>query len=419
MFEFSLFLYSTLIGIAIHNACWTIFMVGVLRNRSRASESTDEELPKAAVLLSLRGADPTLPSCLRRLLRQDYPNYELFVCVDSQSDPAWDVVQSSIRESQADNVHVSSLRNRLSSCSLKCSSLVQLAGELDDSHEVIVLADADLESHNTWLRELVAPLADPKIGATFGNRWFLPTKGCFGSLVRQLWNAPGLIVMHVIEIPWAGSLAIRSEVFRRGGLRFRWSQSIVDDGPVRTAVKEQNLKLRFVPTVTMANREECGLGSAYNFIRRQMTWTRTYVPLWWTALLTYSVFCVGTWTVAVLLAVVCAFQGLSEAALHFGAGAAWLGLLSSASWLILDISARRIIREQGESAPTVWSSQLIRLPIAMLVAAWVHVWGAVAATVRRRVTWRGVTYEIRGPSNVQLVDDRELTMSLRPPAKAA
>ena len=78
--------------------------------------------------------------------------------------------------------------------------------------------------------------------------------------------------MHAIQIPWAGSLAIRSDVFRRAGLRDKWSRAIVDDGPVRTAVKEQNLKLRFVPSLIMANREECSLGFACNFLRRQLTW---------------------------------------------------------------------------------------------------------------------------------------------------
>jgi glycosyltransferase involved in cell wall biosynthesis len=411
MYEFSLVFFWALVGVAVHNTFWTVAMAGVLRKRRRASVPTNQELPKAAVLLCLRGADPTLRSCLRRLLSQDYPNYELFICVDSHSDPAWDVVQNMIRELRADNVHVSALRKRLSTCSLKCSSLVQLVDQLNDSHEVIVLADADLESHTTWLRELVVPLADSKIGATFGNRWFLPTEGRFGSLVRQLWNAPGLVVMHALEIPWAGSLAIRSDVFRRGGLRDQWAQSIVDDGPVRTAVKEQGLNLRFIPSVTMANREDCGLASSYNFLRRQMTWTRTYVPLWWTALLTFSCACVVSWTAAVILAITCAFQGSTAAAFLFAAGATVLGVASNVSWLILDICARRVIRRQGESAQANWSRQLIRLPIAMFVAAWVHVWAAIAATVRRRVSWRGVTYEIRGPSNVRMIDDPELAMS--------
>ena len=180
---------------------------------------------------------------------------------------------------------------------------------------------------------------------------------------------------------------------------------------MRTAVKKQKLELRFVPSVIMANREECGLRFAYNFLRRQMTWTRTYMPLWWLVLLTYSSMCVGLWTVAALLAVSCAFRGSPEAALLFGGGATLLASVTTVLWLTVDICVRRVIRRQGQFAPTVSLRRLAQLPIAMLVAAWVHVWAAVAATVRRRVIWRGVTYEIRGPSDVRMIDDRAFTTS--------
>ena len=406
MYELSLAVFGVLAAITVWNTVWTVVMARVLRNRRTAPVLTDEELPKAAILLCLRGADPNLSAALRRLMSQDYPRYELFVAVDSEADPAWQVVQGTIQELKATNVHVAPLRTRLATCSLKCSSLVQLVDELDRSHEVIVLADADLESHPTWLRELVAPLADPTVGATFGNRWFLPTTGWLGSLVRQVWNAPGLVAMHVIQIPWAGSLAIRSEVFWRGGLREKWSHSIVDDGPLRTAVKKQGLTLRFVPSVIMANREECSLRYAYNFLRRQMTWTRTYMPIWWTALLAYSYLSIASWTVAAILAVGAFCCGPLEAAWWLGSGAGLLGAATFLSWLTLDICARRVIREQGEPAPSVWSRELARLPIAMSLAAWMHLVAAVAATVRRRIMWRGVTYEILGPSHIRIVHER-------------
>jgi hypothetical protein len=217
--------------------------------------------------------------------------------------------------------------------------------------------------------------------------------------------------MHAIQIPWAGSLAIRSDVFRRAGLRDKWSRAIVDDGPVRTAVKEQNLKLRFVPSLIMANREECSLGFACNFLRRKLTWTRTYVRSWWPAMLTYSLLSVGLWNAALFLAFVCALQGSLDAAFLFGAGATLMGFMHFVSWIVLDICVRRVIRRQGESAPMVCSRQLSRLPIAMLISGWVHMWASVVATVRRRVIWRGVTYEIRGPSNVRMVDDQAFTTS--------
>lgn len=402
----SLVFFWGLFAITLHNMIWLVVAMRVLHRQRGVGNPPDGQLPKAAVLLCLRGVDPNLPECLRRLLRQDYPDYQLFIAVDSESDRAWKVVQDTIQSLDANNVHVAPLRNRRSTCSLKCSSLVQLVDELDDSHEVIVLADADLQSHPSWLRQLVTPLLDPRVGATFGNRWFLPAKGWLGSLVRQLWNGPGLVAMFALEIPWAGSLAIRSDVFRRGRLREAWSRSIVDDGPVRAAVKRQKLKLQFVPSLIMANREECNLGFACNFLTRQLTWTRTYVRSWWPMLLGYTLLSVGSWTAAVILAVLCALRGSDEAAICFAAGAAVVGGPLFLSWLILDIQVRHIIRRQGEPAPSAFSRQLLQLPTAMLITAWVHLGASLVATVRRRVVWRGVTYEIRGPSNVRMIADR-------------
>ncbi len=71
MYHLSLVFFWSLVAIATYNTFWTLLMVPVLRKRRRVDVATDEELPKAAVLLSLRGADPSLPSCLHRLLCQD------------------------------------------------------------------------------------------------------------------------------------------------------------------------------------------------------------------------------------------------------------------------------------------------------------------------------------------------------------
>ncbi|MCA9120103.1 MAG: glycosyltransferase family 2 protein [Planctomycetaceae bacterium] len=398
------FFFYTLIGLAAYDALWTLVMVVVLRKRP-SDMPPGFELPKAAVLLCLRGADPNLAKSLRRLLGQDYPDYELFIAVDSEQDPAWEIVHRTVREMDAKNVHVTALRRRLKTCSLKCSSLVQLLEDVDDSFGVVVLADADLDSHSTWLRTLVAPMADPQVGATFGNRWFLPEQGWMGSLVRQLCNAPSVVVMLGAQIPWGGSLAIRSSVMKAGNLRDLWAHAIVDDGPVRTAVKEQNMRLQFVPTLLMANREDCDLSFALDFLRRQLTWTSTYVRSWWPALLAYTLASIGLWTGAILLGAICFWRGQMVEAAYFGAGALVLGGIAPPLWFALDASARSVIRRQGESAPLASRNQLLRLPLALGLAVCIHLWATLCATFGRRIMWRGVTYEIAGPWKIRMLQD--------------
>ncbi|MCA9142843.1 MAG: glycosyltransferase family 2 protein [Planctomycetaceae bacterium] len=407
------FFFWSLVFLAAYNAFWTFVMVRIL-SRKAPPPAEDATLPKAAVLLCLRGADPNLTHSLRRLLRQDYPDYKLFIAVDSEKDPAWNIVRQTIAELGATNVVVAPLRQRLKTCSLKCSSLVQLLGDVDDSFEVIVLADADLESHATWLRELIAPMADPMVGATFGNRWFLPGQGWMGSLVRQLCNGPSIVVMLAAQIPWGGSLAIRSSVVKAGNLRDKWAHAIVDDGPVRTVVKQQRMKLQFVPSLLMANREECDLAFAHQFLRRQLTWTSTYVRPWWPALLAYSLGSAAMWAGAVAMAIVCAARGdISEATL-FGSGALILSTVVSVLWFILDGSARSVVRRQGELAIPASQSQLFRIPLALSLAVCIHLCASLSATFARRIEWRGVKYEIQGPWKVRMLEDTAIAVTPNP-----
>lgn len=410
MQQLALFCYWSLVGITVYSAVFTAITVIYMFARRRVAQIADRDLPKTAVLLCLRGADPGLANCLRRLLNQDYPNFELFIAVDSEADPAWQTVQETLQETKATNVRVRPLRNRLSTCSLKCSALVQLVDDLDDSHQVIALADADLLSHRTWLRELVTPLADPQIGVTYGNRWFMPVRGWFGSLIRQLWNAPGLVVMHLFSIPWAGSMAIRSDVFYRSRIRDTWARSIVDDGPVRAAVKAQKLKLHFVSSLIMPNREECDVLFAYNFLRRQLTWTRTYVSSLWIAMFASVIFALGINALTFALAFWSCLGGDDALAATLFQGLTISCGGATCLWLVIDGSARCMIRRQGEPAPSAMLRQLLWMPLVMSVTFTAHAIASFAATFRRRVVWRGVTYEIRGPSDIRILGDRGLAM---------
>ncbi len=48
----------------------------------------DSECPRAAVVLCVRGLDPFLPACLKGLFHQDYPDYDVWIVVDSIHDAA-------------------------------------------------------------------------------------------------------------------------------------------------------------------------------------------------------------------------------------------------------------------------------------------------------------------------------------------
>lgn len=267
MKELAIFLSKSLLGWLVIQMCLSfIFLLYVRTWRSK--NIPDEQLPKAAVIICLRGADPFLPNCLEALLQQNYPNYDLKVVVDSQDDPAWKIASDSIDKLAATNAQINHLRVIRHNCSLKCSSLIQAISDLDDSYEVVALADADTIVHPHWLRELVSPLGDPKIGATTGNRWYVPTNRYWGSLVRYTGNIATVVQMYLFGIPWGGTLAVKTEVLRQTGLLEKWAQSFGEDLMMPNVLKKHGLRVKFVPSLIMVNREECDLLGIIEYLQR-------------------------------------------------------------------------------------------------------------------------------------------------------
>ncbi|HEY2249633.1 MAG TPA: glycosyltransferase family 2 protein [Planctomycetaceae bacterium] len=361
----------------------------------------EQKSPKVAVILSLRGADPYLGDCVRGLLQQNYSRYDVRIVVDSREDMAWDIVHQVIEDSGATHVRVRVLESRLTTCSLKSSALVQEISNLDDSYDVIAFLDADVIPYSNWLADLVAPFADPQIGATTGFRWYMPpTSANYGTFVRYFWNVGAIVQMYVYRIAWGGSLAIKAQAFREADLLQKWTRTLYEDVLTYHALQEVGLKLEFVPAVTMVNRETIDFTSCCRFIRRQMLNVRLYHRAW-PAVLSFGV--------ATTVNLVATSSLCTNAVLHgdwYTAG--WIATFATlygcgmcTFWYILEILARRVIQDRGEPVTPVRLRSFLAAPLAQAVF-----FGClVAAMARRRIEWRGVTYVLEG-TNVRMLEYR-------------
>jgi hypothetical protein len=371
--------------------------------------------PKAAVLLALRGADPHLALGLKRLMQQDYPNYELRIVVDGQTDPAWDLVHRSIGESRAANVRVGTLRDRPAQCSLHCASLVQLAGELDESTELFVLADGDIVAHASWLSELAAPILRGEVDATTGNRWYMPPQGRFGSIVRYVWNAAAVVLMYFLGIPWGGTFAGRTKDLRRSGLIDKWRKSLAVDASICGCWRALGLHIGFVPSLMMINREECDLMGSFQFVSRQLLWTRLYQPRlsWWCVVC--HAFAMSAALVASLgfsfYGILAGSSAITGAA--FGSLAAYLTAMVS-SLLLLERRVRGIARQRDDAVSRMSPAVALKIVCAVLVTPVIHLLSVAYVLVERKLRWRGVVYDIRSAFDVRKIEDRALRQSDQP-----
>ncbi|AFY35890.1 glycosyltransferase family 2 protein [Calothrix sp. PCC 7507] len=399
--DFEMFLCKSLLGWLVIQVCITLVFLWSLRSRQKKS-LPDHQLPKTAIVLCLRGADPFLPNCVRSLLQQNYPQYDLKLIVDHQEDAAWKIATDTIQEARATNVQISPLTVVRSNCSLKCSAIVQAVSELDDSYEVVALVDADTVVHPNWLRELVSPLADPKVGATTGNCWYVPTGNYWGSLVRYIGNVSTVVQMYLFQIPWGGSLAIKTKVLRETGLLDKWSQAFCEDMMIRSVLGKYKIKVKFVPSLLMLNQAECDLPSVRDWIGRQLLCSRLYHPRW-SAVVGDAISSILFPTLTILTLIGAILSGKWDtAALLLGCyGSYTLGLL----WLmlILEQGVQQVISHHSQPIAKLSTNTIGKMLIGIPLTQWVYGLGLLSSLWMPTVTWRGITYEVAGPWNIRLV----------------
>lgn len=360
-------------------------------------------LPKAAVVLSLRGSDPFLLKSMSALLDQDYDDFTLFIIVDSPNDSAWPDVRR-LESIAPDKVKSQVLKNRLETCSLKCCALAEVTEQLDASYEVVVYLDGDAAPHRRWLRELVEPLSDRSIGVTTGNRWYTPGKITWGAMVRYFWNAGAIVQVWLNGILWAGSMAMRRETIEKIGLVNAWRSSLSVDGAGVRQIRRAKLKTLFVPTVIMPNREDISVAQFIPWSERQLVAAKSSES-GWALVLTHAL----TIAVCVFAPVVMIAFGATGDSRLFWTG--WLAFVcywagAAASSLAIEFAMQKVLRRNGVNSKwmNLWS--WIYFFPSIVLCHFVYFRTLIGAHYRTRVSWRGVEYQLSGTNNVRMVNYR-------------
>ena len=162
--------------------------------------------------------------------------------------------------------------------------------------DVFVFADSDGRPERGWLRALVAPLAEPGVGASTGFRWFTPEPPTFWTLMRSVWDAvaAGGLGPGDNRFAWGGATAIRKETFFEAGVLEYWKNTVSDDYALAAAVHAAGLTIAYAPGALTPSYDRMTAREFFAWIRRQMTITRVYRPgLWWPALAAHVFYCGG------------------------------------------------------------------------------------------------------------------------------
>ena len=346
--------------------------------------------PFVSVIAPGRGLEPGLVENLRPLLDQEYPRYEVLFVFDREDDPAINVVEQ-LTASPEVSIRIV-IAGPATDSGQKVHNLRVATTQLDPESEVLVFVDTDGRPGKNWLRQLVAPLADETLGASSGYRWFIPHNGGLASRLRGVWNASiasALGADHNKNFCWGGSTAIRRSTFAQLGVNDRWRGTVSDDFTITRVLKEAKLPIYFTPNCLVASIGDCNFKELFEFTTRQIKITRVYASHLWLPLLLGS----ALFTIAF-------FGGLILIGVYPRSSAAYILPL-----IIFTLgAAKSFIRFRAVSGVLRTSRRDLMAHIFLWpVASVLYLYNAIVAGFSRRITWRGITYELKSPRETVII----------------
>ena len=353
--------------------------------------------PKVAVLCPCKGMEAALERNLVSLTEFEYQNYEIFFLIASATDPAYGIAKRVATQSRA-KAHVV-LTEKPDGCGEKVNNLRLGIIQLQPDFEVLTFVDSDGRPGKHWLHRMVAPLSDPRIGATTTMRWLLPNRSNFATALLAAWNAP--IVTMLSEkgknFCWGGGTAIRRSVFDQSGVAEEWRHSVSDDYSMTRTLERAGRSIVFLPECIVPSFVETDFTGLMEFTNRQVLITRVYAQkMWGIAAGTHLLYCLslvlGTLlTLETFLATRPAFP------------------LAALTFLpVLLAMIRGALRAAGvsEVLPAYRAQIASQAWIYVLLPALIpffYLVNFLASLTTRKIRWRGVTYELVTPEQTRIV----------------
>lgn len=354
--------------------------------------------PKATVILPCKGLDPGFHDNIRKLLLQDYPNFDVIFCLASDTDPAYAALNEIVAEHP--RVRTSMVIAGVNpQRAQKVNNQLRALKDVSSETEVIVFVDADVIARGDFLKHLVGPLADEKIGVSTGYRFYIASVSNWPSVLRSLWNRMSAWEMAGPDaFAWGGAMAIRRSVFEKARVADHWDRACDDDLSLTTAVKELGLAVHFVPQCLVASDGDQSVAEIFEWTNRQLILTKVYYPRLWrraiaratlmAAWLVLMCFAVGGWI----------FSHQLDFALATIAGAC---IVPVEVWFLLHARGlwQRVLSDRAGYLQESLAASCMAIPLAHFVLPWLTLYSVIT----NRIQWRGITYELRSPTETLVI----------------
>jgi ceramide glucosyltransferase len=365
--------------------------------RRRAGQHSGFFTPRVALLCPCRGIEPGLEENLNALIMQDYPNFEIFFILARAEDNAATILKR-VATASAAPAHVV-IAGRAQGCGEKVNNLRFAVDQLDESFNVVVFADSDGRPGRQWLTHLVAPLNDPRLGATTTFRWWLPNVGGFFTALGAAWDASIVTMLgeHNRNFCWGGGTAMRLSVFDEVKVKDHWAGAVSDDWGITSALRAAGRQIQFIPECLVPTIHDTNAKDLLNFTNRQITITRVYAPKVWAA----GAFSHFLYCATIIL-------GIAQIIQLISIGQLWLStalililimLLAAVKATVRWIAVTDLLPAYKKKLQSfAWAWTLLAPIVPFLYAI-----NFTVSAFSRRIKWRGIRYNLKSASQTEIV----------------
>ncbi len=334
--------------------------------------------PPVSILKPIRGLDKDAYENLVSFCQLDYPEYEIVCCVDPDDQAVLGVLAKLTRNFPQCNIRILYGSGRLATND-KVAKLARMVDEA--AYEYVVISDSDVRVRPDYIRQVIAPLRDPKVGAT--TCMYVPTAdpGDVTTLTDRLQTIgmmsdfyAGVLVdwqLEGIKFALGPTIATTRTRLRGFGGYARLENGPADDLLVGRLIAEQGYE---VVLLRYAIETVCDYGGFRDLLYKRLRWVvvMRHMRRWGHAGLFF------TQGLPLALLAIAIHPTKTVAAVYLGT---YFALRCAMTWMIG-------IRGLGQSF--LWRD----LPL-------IPVWDAIAAAIwltsfgRSSIRWRGADYYIR------------------------
>ncbi len=342
--------------------------------QQRVGAPDDSFTPPVSILKPIRGLDPDAAENLASFCRLDYPEYEMVFCVDPDDEAVLAVLRKLTADFPQRRIRVLYGSQRVATND-KVAKLARLVS--DAAHEVVVISDSDVRVRPDYLRRVVAPLRDPKVGAV--TPFYVPTE--LSTLTDHLQSVGMMSDFYVgVLVAWqldgvkfalGPTIATtRARLAGFGGYAALENRP-ADDLLVGRLIAEQGYE---VVLLRYSIETVCDYGSLRDLLHKRLRWivVMRHMRPWGHLglLLTQGL----PWSIAAVLV----HPSVAVAVAYLG------------GYLALRIAMTWIIGIHGLHQRGLWK-QMPLIPVwdAVAFAIWLTSFG------RNSIRWRGADYHIR------------------------